>query len=94
MADAQHLDRVVRAMNPWPAAYFTFEGEQIKVWRASPREGGGEPGRVVETGNDGIKVGTGNDLLALQEVQAPGKKRVSAIDFARGRRLQEGDLFD
>jgi len=81
--EAQHLDRIVRAMNPWPVAFFTMAGQHVKVWRAAPHEGAGEPGRVVQMGADGIKVGNGKGLLALLEVKAPGKKRVSAIDFAR-----------
>jgi methionyl-tRNA formyltransferase len=93
-ADARHLDRVVRAMNPWPVAFFRFGSDDIKVWRARPVEGRGEPGRVEEILGDGIAVGTGEGLLSLQEVQAPGKKRVPAVDFARGRRLHVGDVFE
>lgn len=93
-ADAEHLDRVVRAMNPWPVAYFSMGNDEIKVWRAAPMDGEGEAGRLVKILGDGIAVGTGRGLLSLREVQAPGKKRVSATDFARGRRLHAGDVFD
>jgi methionyl-tRNA formyltransferase len=93
-ADAGYLDRVVRAMNPWPVAFFRSGGDDIKVWRAGPVDGEGEPGRVVEILGDGIAVGTGKGLLSLREVQAPGKKRVSATDFARGRRLHAGDVLE
>lgn len=93
-SEALHLDLVVRAMNPWPVAFFMLGSYRVKVWRAAPQEGEGEPGRVTEIRSDGIVVGTGSGLLALLELQAPGKRRVSAIDFARGRRLEVGDAFD
>jgi len=92
--EAKYLDRMVRAMNPWPGAFFLSSGENIKVWKAEAESGAAPPGRVLAVGEDGISVGTGSGLLILREVQAPGKKRMAASDFARGRRLKEGDSFD
>lgn len=92
--EAEYLDRVVRAMNPWPGAYLVFSEENIKIWEAAPEKGFARPGRIIAVREDGIAVGTGNGLLVLREVQAPGKKRMAAADFARGRRLKEGDGFD
>ena len=39
-------------------------------------------------------MGTGNGLLLLRQVQAPGRKRVSAAEISRGRRLRQGEVFD
>jgi methionyl-tRNA formyltransferase len=91
---AEYLDRVVRAMNPWPGAFFLSSGEAIKIWKAVPENGSAPPGRVLAVREDGISVGTGSGLLILHEVQAPGKKRMAASDYARGRRLKEGISFD
>jgi len=91
--DAVFLDRLVRAMNPWPGAFTFLAGEAIKIWTASPVDGSGAAGTVMEVGPEGILVGTAEGLLLLKEVQAPGKKRVSAAEFARGRRLHAGDEF-
>jgi methionyl-tRNA formyltransferase len=35
----------------------------------------------------------GDGLLALVEVQAPGRRRIAAADFIRGRRLAAGARF-
>ncbi len=91
--DAEYLDRLVRAMNPWPTAFTRLSRDTIKVWEAEPREGQGEPGSLVEVTSSGILVGTGLGLLLLKVVQAPGKKRIPASDFARGRHLEKGDRF-
>lgn len=32
--DAVILERLVRGMNPWPSAYCTFRGKNLKVWAA------------------------------------------------------------
>ena len=89
--DADHLHRMVRAVNPWPGAFFNLSGMSVKVWEASEREGESDPGRIEAVSRDGISIGTGSGLLVLRTVQAPGKRRVTAAEFARGRRLSAGD---
>jgi methionyl-tRNA formyltransferase len=90
---AEYLDRLVRAMDPWPGAFCLLSGETIRVRKASEQPGSEAPGTVVALVREGILVGTGDGLLLLQEVQAPSKKRVSAAEFARGRRLKPGEAF-
>ncbi len=90
---AEVLDRLARAMDPWPTGFTVLNGEQIKVRHATAKIGEGPRGTIVSIESDGILVGTGKGLLVLEEVQAPGKKTVRAADFARGRRLKPGDCF-
>ncbi len=90
-SDAQHLGRLVRAMNPWPGAFFTLSDETIRVWNATAETGIGLPGKVASLRGDGILVGTGSEMLLLHEVQAPSRNRVAAIEFARARDLRIGD---
>ena len=33
---AEILDRLIRGLNPWPSAYTTYHGKQLKVWEAEP----------------------------------------------------------
>lgn len=91
--DAKYLARLVRAMNPWPSAFFVVSGEQIRVWQASVVSGNGTPGAISCVRSDGLLVGTAEGQLLIQEVQAPGKKRIPAVEFARGRRVHEGDAL-
>lgn len=37
--DAIVIDRLIRGMNPWPSAYTTYKGKQLKIWRAEPITG-------------------------------------------------------
>ena len=92
--DAEYLGRVVRAMNPWPGAFCNLHGEIVKVWDVVPEGGEAIPGLVKTVGQDGIAVGTGSGILKLRIVQAPSKNRLSGSEFAKGRRLREGDTFD
>jgi len=98
-ANAARIERLVRAYDPWPVARTRLRGEELLVWRCRvlPRreESGpaaGVPGTVlkIETGPI-VKCGEG--LLELVEVQAPGRRRMAAADFMRGRRVSAGLLL-
>jgi methionyl-tRNA formyltransferase len=89
--EADLLARLVRAMNPWPAAFFDLQGERVKVWRASAEQGQDQPGRIVDVRKDEVVVGTGRGLLLLQEVQAPSRKKVKAAELFRARAIEVGD---
>lgn len=89
---APHLDRQVRACDPWPGAYTTWQGKRLKVLRALPRpewQGEGVPGQVVAL-EPGIGVVTGEGVLELLDVQLAGKKPMSVGVFARGQRKLVG----
>ena len=49
------------------------------------------PGTVVSTGRAGIEVACGGgETVMITELQAPGKKRMSAADFLRGHTIKTG----
>lgn len=80
---ADEVIRCIRAFNPVPGAWTTFGDERIKCWHARPAgDGGAGPGSIVEAGRDGIVVTCGEGLVALTELQRPGRGRVSAQEFA------------
>jgi len=89
-ASAVQLDRQIRAFNPWPVAETRFAGEALKLLRASVVDAGvqaGEPGTVLGIAEDGLRVACGEGVLALRELQRPGKRATSARDFANAVRL-------
>jgi methionyl-tRNA formyltransferase len=88
---ASKLHNTVRAMNPWPTAWFTWNGDVVKVWRAEVEpNAAGQPGQILEHKGSTLLVGTGEGALRLLEVQPPGKPRMGGGDWARGARLEVG----
>jgi methionyl-tRNA formyltransferase len=83
---AVELWRRVRAYNPWPVAFTTWRGEELRVLEALPLTGHGTSGTVVGVGEDGPVVQCGEGRLALRTVQRAGKKAQSGVEFARGAR--------
>jgi len=81
--DADELERRVRAYNPVPGSWFNIDDKRTKCWRAQRIDGVDAPaGKVVESGHDGIVIACGSGGLSLEELQLPGKRRVTAREFA------------
>lgn len=87
------VDRMVRAVTPDPGAWAEFRDQRLKLGPVSPvaegeyRLGPGE--LYVERKR--VLVGTAGGTLRLGEVQAQGKKRMAATDWARGSRIEPGE---
>jgi methionyl-tRNA formyltransferase len=92
-APALRVDRLVRGCTPAPGAWTTIGGERLKVGPVRPLPGRDDldlaPGEVA-VGKNAVHVGTGSHPVELGEVQAQGKKRMRAADWARGVRLASG----
>jgi methionyl-tRNA formyltransferase len=87
------LDRQVRAFNPFPGAATVIGGTGVKVWRAHPAAGQGEPGQILSAGDEGVTVACGTGALVLTELQRAGSKRLGVRDFLRGHPLETGARF-
>jgi len=84
---ADELERRVRAMNPWPGAWFEWDANLLKVARAKTL--GGEKDRasgirLVVEGRPAVTCADG--ALVLEEVQPAGKRPMSGRAFLAGAR--------
>lgn len=89
------IERKVRAFVSWPTAYTYFQEKMLKVFKAitMSTEKAGIPGEILDITKEGILVATSEGAILLKEVQLEGKKRMSAYEFACGKRLKKGDLL-
>jgi len=73
------IERRVRAFDPFPGANFHWQGEVVKLWRATVRSAdAAAPGTVLAARADRLTVACGEGALELLQVQRPGGKRVPA----------------
>ena len=84
--DARFLERQVRACIPWPGAYLDWNGNRLRVWKASMLNS-----RELKPGKRGVAdkfpiVGTASNDLKLIEVQPAGKRILRGTDFLNGAR--------
>lgn len=84
------VDRLIRSVTPDPGAWALFREERLKLGPVSTVDDELPPGQLhVERGR--VLVGTATSAVVLGEVQAQGKKRMAAADWARGTRIEQGE---
>jgi methionyl-tRNA formyltransferase len=88
------IDRLIRSVTPDPGAWTTFRDERLGVGplRAAPDAPDVKPGEL-QVEKRRVLVGTGGGALALGEVHAVGKRAMPAADWARGARIEPGELL-
>jgi methionyl-tRNA formyltransferase len=90
------VDRLVRSVTPEPGAWTTFRGERLGLGplRAptAPEPPVLKPGEL-HAEKRRVLVGTGGAPLELGEVRPVGKRAMPAPDWARGVRIDAGELL-
>ena len=94
---AQTISQRVRAFNPFPGASTVLAGESLKIWAAEVGDAVSMAGRVfgqiVALAPSGIAVAALDSTLIITELQRPGGKRLSSVEFLRGCPLQMGQVL-
>ena len=80
---AVEIDRVIRAMSPWPGAWFYINGERLKLLGSYTRNIEADPGEIL----DGFTVACGAGAVSITSVQKPGKRVVTTKEFLMGNSL-------
>ncbi|MDY0191590.1 MAG: methionyl-tRNA formyltransferase [Desulfuromonas sp.] len=88
--DSLSIHNLVRGLDPWPAAYTLLDGETLKIADTHVCAGSGPAGTILKADSNGVVVACGQGALNIGELQLPGKKRLPAADFVRGRALTVG----
>lgn len=95
---AVEIDRLIRAFNPAPGAYTTWNGQALKIWRAEPAiaiaVSDTPTGTVVQADNNGVVVATGTGAIRLLELQRAGGKRLAPRQFLAGTPIDAGTRFE
>jgi methionyl-tRNA formyltransferase len=93
---APAIHNLVRAANPWPMAQATLDGETYRILksRVEDRSLAVEPGVTIQSDACNLIVATGDGALAIEIIQAPGKKPLPIAEFLRGRTIPEGSRFE
>ncbi|GAB3506837.1 methionyl-tRNA formyltransferase [Amycolatopsis cihanbeyliensis] len=86
------VHRQVRAVTPEPGAWAEFRGERLKLGPVTIAADAGPlaPGELLVE-RKRVLAGTATVPVRLGEVQAQGKKRMAAADWARGTRIERGE---
>ena len=91
----EEVERMIRAFDPWPGSFCFMGDETIKIWKAHviDRPAQRPSGEILAVSEKGIEISCGGKVLAADEIQAPGKKRLRADEYIRGRSVKPGDIL-
>ncbi len=89
---ARAIHNQIRAFDPFPGAWTRADAIKLKVFASVCRseDSEGKPGEILAVSKNGISVQTGVGSLLIQEIQAPGKRRMTVEEFLRGNTLEKG----
>jgi methionyl-tRNA formyltransferase len=77
----------IRGLDPKPGAYTHLQGVRLRLFgaRVLKAEGSSAPaGTNLRLGPHGFEIACGRGSLAVEGLQLPGKKRLTAAEFLRG----------
>lgn len=102
---AHLIDCMIRGYSTWPGAYTYINGKMLKLTKASVLKNDdpqfdeiSDAGKDFESGamlvtKKRLFVKTGDGILELISVRPEGKPCMGACDFARGARIETGNML-
>lgn len=87
---ATEVDRKIRALSPFPGAWFEYDGARIKALGSIMGKGTGVPGAVLD---DDLTIACGSGAVRLARLQRAGKGAQDADVFLRGTALPRGTIL-
>lgn len=90
---ASKTEHIIRAMQPWPIAFTTYKGENMKIFSAAivKDTSDAKVGAILNVNEDGILIKCNDDAIIISEVQMPNKKRMKVSDYIRGNKIEIGE---
>ena len=88
---AKKIHDLVRGLDAWPGAYTFLGGKKYKIWktRCTGEKAAATPGTILAADRRiGLRVAAGDEVLEIVELQAPGKKRMTAAEYLNGHPFQ------
>lgn len=94
---AQKIANQIRAFAPRPGASTQLGTKRLKIYHATVHSNNesnkGQPGDIVQVHQDKFLVQCGEGVIAVDELQLEGKKRMYADAFLRGVQLETGTVL-
>lgn len=91
---AEKIRNRIRGLSPYPAAFTTYNGKVIKLFKSRVRneQSTAMPGTLQVTERT-LSVTTSDFWLAIEELQLEGRKRMGVEEFLRGYTITSGGRF-
>jgi len=87
---------LIRGLKPWPWAYFKYNEVTVKAHKAKiiAQTGKGEIGEILKVNSEGIFVYASDSIIVVEEIQFPGKRKMTVEEYLRGNTIEVGLVLD
>jgi methionyl-tRNA formyltransferase len=92
---AVEVHNLIRGLYPWPHAYTFWGDRRLILLRSSPSSATthAHAGIVIAAHTDELRVAAGDGHVQILELQAEGKRPMTAREFLAGHHIKPGDHF-
>lgn len=92
MQPAEQIERLVRGLQPWPCAFTSINGKNVKIYGAKVVDVpcATVPGQIVNVTKKSFAIACGAGALQITRLQPEGKKPMDTAAFLAGNKLSEG----
>lgn len=85
----QKVHDFIRGLSPYPAAWTTLDGLELKVLRTTKEitSHNQAPGLFISDNKKELKIATADGFVKVNELQLQGRKRMNVVDFLNGYKI-------
>ncbi len=85
---AVQVERMVRGLLPWPGVTAPLAGLDVRIWSGDVVDAASPASVTPDANETSVLIGAADaTTFRIDEVQAPGSRRMDAVAYLRGRRL-------
>lgn len=103
------IERKIRGLDPWPSAFCSLNGKVLKLWKGHvlskdeiselASETGMQPesapaGLILKASGKDFFVKAGHGVIAVDELQLEGKRRMTSEEFLRGAKIADNTILE
>lgn len=94
-AEAGTIANRIRALQPWPGAWFDYDTTRVKIAEAYYDETPATqpPGQIVKADGASLDIATGAGILKLTKLQRPGGRMLPVREFLNGFPVETGKII-
>ncbi|MDH3713549.1 MAG: methionyl-tRNA formyltransferase [Gammaproteobacteria bacterium] len=72
---------LIRGANPQPGAWTSQDGKQLQIFDCRKTAATGEPGSVIDAGDDGIVIAAADGSICVDKLRAEGTGKTTAAEY-------------
>lgn len=92
----QDIYNLVMGLKPWPCAFTNYNDIMVKIHKVSllPKFNDDEIGKIIKVSKEGIYVNVLDSCILIEELQFPGKKKLTVRDYLAGNKIEVGAVLN